>query len=189
MVDSLEEDARRFGSQLRAFRTARGMSLSEVEKRSDVSRSMLSKIERGQASPTIQLASRIAKALETSLSRLLGAADPRSSFIVARQDERQLFRDVNGFLRELLVPVPNEVGVEVARHTIPANGASGQLPAYAAGTRKILVVEFGTVRICAGGSEALLQPGDALYFEADVPHEFSNPERGECAYTLIVIRR
>ncbi len=49
-----------------------------------------------------------------------------------------------------------------------------------------IVVEKGELKATLGGEEYLLREGDALYFEADVPHRFDNAGRGECAYYLVI---
>ena len=39
------------------------------------------------------------------------------------------------------------------------------------------------------GEEYLLGEGDALYFEADVPHRFDNAGAGTCSYYLVISSR
>jgi quercetin dioxygenase-like cupin family protein len=52
-----------------------------------------------------------------------------------------------------------------------------------------IVVEEGRLRAILGGEEYLLEEGDALYFEADVPHRFDNVGKGECSYYLVIDSR
>jgi quercetin dioxygenase-like cupin family protein len=49
-----------------------------------------------------------------------------------------------------------------------------------------VVVEKGRLRAVLGGKDHLLDEGDALYFEADVPRRFDNAGEGECSYYLII---
>ncbi len=60
------------GDALKSLRTARGWSLRALAQRSGVSSAMLSDIERGEKSPTVRLAYQIARALECSITDLLG---------------------------------------------------------------------------------------------------------------------
>ena len=59
------------GPRVKALREAEGLSLRDLAERSGVSAPMLSQVERGETSPTLQIASRIASGLELRLSQLL----------------------------------------------------------------------------------------------------------------------
>src|SRR3712207_9275841 len=59
------------GPRVRALRDAMGLSLRDLAARSGVSAPMLSQVERGETSPTLAVASRIAGGLELTLSQLL----------------------------------------------------------------------------------------------------------------------
>ncbi len=59
------------GARVRALREAMGLSLRDLAERSGVSAPMLSQVERGETSPTLAVATRIAAGLELSLSQLL----------------------------------------------------------------------------------------------------------------------
>ena len=64
--------SRAFGDRVRLLREQADLTLDQFSKRSGVSRAMLSKVERGEKSPTIGVAKRIAHALDTSFSALVG---------------------------------------------------------------------------------------------------------------------
>src|SRR5687768_16188179 len=59
------------GRRVKALREAMDLSLRELAERSGVSAPMLSQVERGETSPTLQTAARIAAGLELRLSQLL----------------------------------------------------------------------------------------------------------------------
>ncbi len=59
------------GRRVRALREARGLSLRDLADRSGVSAPMLSQVERGDTSPTLAIAGKIAAGLGLSLSQLL----------------------------------------------------------------------------------------------------------------------
>src|SRR5882757_10191440 len=65
------EPTPQIGNRVRALREAMGFSLRDLAERSGVSAPMLSQVERGETSPTLQLAGRIAAGLELRLSQLL----------------------------------------------------------------------------------------------------------------------
>src|SRR5215218_7894730 len=80
-------DAPAVGARVRALREAMGLSLRDLADRSGVSAPMLSQVERGETSPTLAIAARIAAGLELTLSQLLRLDEDRH-VIVVRADER-----------------------------------------------------------------------------------------------------
>ena len=69
-----------FGVRLRTLREGMDLSLRDLADRSGVSAPMLSQVERGETSPTLAVAERIAGGLELSLSQLLRLDDPDARF-------------------------------------------------------------------------------------------------------------
>ena len=83
---ALEQDLN-VGPRVRALREAMDLSLRDLAGRSGVSAQMLSQVERGETSPTLSVASRIATGLELTLSQLL-RLDESGSVTVVRAGER-----------------------------------------------------------------------------------------------------
>ena len=175
------------GPRLRGLRKRQRMTLEQLADRSGVSRAMLSKIERGETSPTLVVAARVAGALGVGFSELVGAARERRRAVVTRRGERVVFRDDNsGFVRELVSPPFENRRFELVRHVLPEGAATGTLPPYPAGVEKQLVVDSGRLRVEVADEAFELAKGDGLFFEADVGHQFVNAGRGECRYYLVV---
>src|SRR5438309_11557655 len=76
------------GPRVRALREAMDLSLRDLAERSGVSAPMLSQVERGETSPTLHIAARIAAGLELRLSQLL-RLDEDGAVSVVRRDERR----------------------------------------------------------------------------------------------------
>src|ERR671919_733848 len=76
------------GPRVRALREAMDLSLRDLATRSGVSAPMLSQVERGETSPTLQVAARIAAGLELNLSQLL-RLDEDGIVTVVRGEERR----------------------------------------------------------------------------------------------------
>jgi transcriptional regulator with XRE-family HTH domain len=194
-MDTIEEDDRKeamdFGRRVRDHRSSRGLSLEDLAAKAGVSRAMLSKVERGEKSPTIPIASKIARGLGLSLSLLVGDAEAAGGAIrVVPSKARLTFVDkANGFKRELLSPPSDTPGVEVLRHEITKGGGSGLLPAYPPGTWKFVYVESGKLRIELDSETSVLTSGDAAAFIADRPHSFSAAANSGCSYILLVVQR
>ena len=176
----------RLGVRVKDLRTERGFTLDELAGRSRVSRAMISKLERGEKNPTLVIAARLAEGLGVSLSRLAGVEERREVVMVPRERRMVLKDPETGFERQSLSPTFAGRGVEFLRNVVPEGSTSGDFPAHRKGVEEHIVVEKGELKATLGGEEYLLRVGDALYFEADVPHRFDNAGRGECTYYLVI---
>ncbi len=86
-VTAAPADAAAIGQRVRALREAMRLSLRDLAERSGVSAPMLSQVERGETSPTLSVAARIAGGLDLSLSQLL-RLDEGGAVTVVRASER-----------------------------------------------------------------------------------------------------
>ncbi|GIG69893.1 helix-turn-helix domain-containing protein [Phytomonospora endophytica] len=181
-----------FGGNVRRHREEAGLTLERLSTLSSVSRAMLSKVERGEKSPTIGVASKIAHALDVALSDLIGAPAAAASgvAVVMRKNERPVFRDPEtGFERHMVSAAPGAGGAEMVVHYLPAQVSMGLLPAYPPGTEKQLVVLKGTLTVAIGGISETLNSGDSLFFQADAEHGFANRTNAPCEYLMVISRR
>jgi transcriptional regulator with XRE-family HTH domain len=179
----------RLGRRLRDLRRGRGLTLEELAGLSGVSRAMISKLERGEKNPTLVVAAKLAEGLGVTLSQLAGMEERREVVVVPRE-RRMVMRDPEtGFERQLLSPNLVGRGIEFIRIEIPEGSTSGEFPPHRKGVEEHIVVERGSLRTILEGEEYLLREGDALYFEADVPHRFDNAGEGECSYYLVISSR
>ena len=185
----LNDDSREFGERVRQLRERADITLFQLSERSGVSRAMLSKVERGEKSPTIGVAKRIAHALNTTLSFLTGTREERRTAMILPEKERPIFRDEEtGFERHILSPVFAGSTTEVVYHHLPAKASTGPLPAYPAGTEKYVIVAQGEVVVKLTGTDYRLRKGDAFFFEADLEHAFENPTGRPSNYYLFISR-
>ncbi len=147
---------------------------------------MISKLERGEKNPTLVVAAKVAEGLGVSLSQLVGVEERREIVVVPR-DRRTIMRDPEtGLERQLLSPSFGGRGIEFLRNVVPQGSSSSEYPPHRRDVEEYVVVERGRLNAIIGGEEYLLEEGDALYFEADVPHRFDNAGEGECSYYLVI---
>ena len=174
------------GPRVRALREAEGMSLRDLADRSGVSAPMLSQVERGATSPTLQVAARIASGLQLRLSQLLRLDEAGAVSIVRRTERRA--GGAGGHRYEVLTPPLPGQRAEVSRHALDpgaATGGPGDPPMHEPGARETAIVEHGAVRLLIDGAEHVLAAGDCVTFDADLPHHFEN--RGEEEAVLLAI--
>lgn len=178
------------GSRVKRLRSQAGLTLEEFATQSGVSRAMLSKVERGEKSPTLALIVRIAKGLNVSMSTLMGAEPDPAQAAVIRKAQRLAFRDPEtGFERHNLSPTHLDNDLEFLLHRIPPGESSGELPPYQVPTEKYLVVHEGQLTVQTGEAQYVLETGDSLYFDVRDPYRFTNAGKKPCAYYLVIRRR
>src|SRR6476646_214883 len=132
------------GIRIRALRDAMGLSLRDLAERSGVSAPMLSQVERGETSPTLAVATRIAKGLELTLSQLL-RLDEGSNVVVSRSGSRRLQRRDGHAMEELTPPLPGQ-RADVSVHSLEpgaTTGGPGDPPMHEPGSRETAVVLEG----------------------------------------------
>jgi len=176
------------GPRIRALREAGGLSLRELASRSGVSAPMLSQVERGETSPTLQVAGRIAQGLDLSLSQLLRLDEGGAVSIVRAGDEKPT-RTRTGHRTEVLTaPMPGQ-RAELSRHTLApgaTTGDPGDPPLHEPGAREIAHVETGAIILHIDGERHDLRAGDTVTFDADLPHHFENPGPEEATFLAVV---
>src|SRR4051794_15306497 len=176
------------GPRVKALREAMGLSLRDLAERTGVSAPMLSQVERGDTSPTLTVAGRIATGLELSLSQLL-RLDEGEGVAVVRSDERRTGGSRTHAYEILTPPLPGQ-RAELSLHTLKphaATGGPGDPPMHEAGSRETAVVSEGTVTLHVAGQEYLLHEGDSVTFDADLPHHFENPDTKDDARFMSVV--
>src|SRR5580704_16493147 len=113
------------GPRIRALREAMDLSLRGLAERSGVSAPMLSQVERGETSPTLQVATRIAHGLELRLSQLL-RLDEQSSVTIVRSAERRVGpATASGHSYEVLTPPLPGQRAELSRHILAPHAVTG----------------------------------------------------------------
>jgi XRE family transcriptional regulator, regulator of sulfur utilization len=187
-VSTLVETSAAVGPRIKALRDGMSLSLRDLAQRSGVSAPMLSQVERGETSPTLAVAGRIATGLELSLSQLL-RLDEGDGVTVVRANERLLGGRERGHRYEVLTPPVPGQRAEVSLHTLKPGAATagpGDPPLHEPGSRETAVVTSGSLRLVCDGAPHDLSEGDAVTFDADLPHHFENPGRGEARFLSVV---
>ena len=165
------------------------LSLRDLAERSGVSAPMLSQVERGETSPTLQIAARIASGLELRLSQLLRLDEDGAVSVVRRDERRKGPTRTSGHSYEILTPPLPGQRAELSRHTLAPNaltGGPGDPPMHEPGSRETALVESGAVVLHCDGKTYELQAGDSVTFDADLPHHFENPGPDEAVLLAVV---
>jgi transcriptional regulator with XRE-family HTH domain len=177
------------GARVKALRESSGLSLRDLTERSGVSAPMLSQVERGETSPTLTVAARIAAGLDLRLSQLL-RLDESGAVTIVRASQRQRGGNKRrGHSFEVLTSGQPGQRAELSRHTLAPGGATGAAddpPMHEPGSRETAFVEHGAILLICDGIAYELNEGDCVTFDADLPHHFENPTTAEAAFLAVV---
>jgi transcriptional regulator with XRE-family HTH domain len=174
------------GANLRRLRVKRGLSLERLARVSGVSRAMLGQIELGKSTPTINVLWKVAQALDVSFSTLLGQRErPKTAVLIERARGKILSSQDGSFTSRALFPFDVSRKVEFYELRLAPHGIERADP-HTMGTTENLVVTAGWLQLRVGTEHFRLGPGDAIFFEADVPHEYHNSGQDEAVMYLVM---
>jgi len=161
------------------------MSLDDLARASGVSRAALSQIETNKTNPTIGLLWKVAAGFGIPFSEILGESRTRASIL--RRNDAQSLQSADGkFHSKPLAPAGASPLVELYELRLAARSRNAS-EAHAPGTREIVVVLVGTLRLTTDGATYDLAAGDSVLFDADKPHVYENPGGSEARYHDVII--
>jgi XRE family transcriptional regulator, regulator of sulfur utilization len=175
------------GARVKSLREAMDLSLRDLARRSGVSAPMLSQVERGETSPTLAVAQKIAAGLDLTLSQLLRLDEDRH-VVVVRAGEGRTRRRRGHRLEELSPPLPGQ-RADVSLHTLTPDSATGgpdDPPLHEPGSRETAVVLAGEIEFFIDGQRQELAEGDSVTFDADLPHHFENNGQDGARFIAVV---
>ncbi len=177
------------GPRVRALREAMRLSLRDLAERSGVSAPMLSQVERGETSPTLSVAARIAAGLDLSLSQLL-RLDEGGTVTVVRASERAAGgARSRGHSYEVVTPTIPGQRAEVSLHVLKPGALTAGAddpPMHEPGARETAVVLEGALRLHCDGETHDLDAGDSVTFDSDLSHRFENPGSTPTRFLAVV---
>jgi transcriptional regulator with XRE-family HTH domain len=183
---SIEEE---IGAQVRRFRRSMDLTVAQLGMNAGISAGMLSKIENGTISPSLSTLCALAKALNVSMSSLFAESEERRdcSFVKAGQGVRIERRGTKaGHLYDLLGhSLAGEIGVEPFLITLKRD-AQAYTNFRHAGVEFIYMLS-GKVRYRHADGTYLLEPGDALFFDAAARHGPEELIEAPMQYLSIII--
>jgi transcriptional regulator with XRE-family HTH domain len=176
----------RIAAQVRALRAQRALSLDALAARSQVSRSMISLIERGESSPTAALLERIAVGLEVPLAALFDG--PRDACgPLSRGADRSPWRDPqSGYVRRNISPPAYTSVFRIADVTLPPRAHVAYENGPDLALHQQIWVQRGRVDVSVGSEVYRLSEDDCLAMQLTDPTAFRNPGRRSARYILVM---
>lgn len=188
MSTKIDDPTPQIAARLREEREARGWSLGDLADRSGVSRAMISKIERGESSPTATLLGRLSGAFGLTLSSLLARAELQAGRLLRAADQPQWKDPETGYIRRHVSPA-TDLPVELIQVELPA-GAEVSFPASAyVFVRHLIWVLKGHLTFVEGEIVHEMDAGDciALGPAAKCTYKCKGPKA--CSYVVVLIRQ
>jgi transcriptional regulator with XRE-family HTH domain len=186
-MSTLEDSAGHLATRLRLEREARGWTLADLAGRSGVSRAAISKIERGESSPTAGVLVRLADAFDLTLAGLVARAEDGGQRLV-RAAEQPLWRDpATGYLRRQIFERPDHP-LELVRIELPAGARVGFPASSYRRIRQVVWVIEGALVVEECGERRELGAGDSLAFGPPADAAFVNATAQPCVYLVALAR-
>jgi transcriptional regulator with XRE-family HTH domain len=190
IMDTPTDVHQRIAARVGELRAAHGFSLEALARKSGVSRSMISLIERGESSPTAVVLEKLAAALRVTLASLFDApaAAGAARGPVARHTDQPAWRDpASGYVRRNVSPPGVPQPMQIVEVRFPPGGRV----AFENGDRELRLhqqiwVLEGTIEITLGTARHRLRAGDCLAMQLDRPTMFHNPTREPTRYAVVI---
>lgn len=163
------------------------MTLDTLAVKCDVSRSMISLVERGESSPTAVVLEKISAGLGVPLATLFDDSSA-SANPVSRRDDRTPWHDPqSGYVRCNISPANCPSPIQIVEVVLPA----GARVAYETGARDVSIhqqiwVQEGSIEVTLGSVTYRLAEGDCLAMQLNEPTAFRNRTRKPARYVVIV---
>lgn len=161
------------GTAVRQLRVRKGLTLSELSERANLSVSMLSLIERGKAGPSIGTLVVLASVFGVEMSDLLGSGsrDKRDD-LISRVKSQKVVETADGVTRRL-VKTDASHGLEIAVNEYSPSTANSPRPVIHEGYEYGIVLQ-GSLQITLDGVDHTLSAGDLISYPSSHPHRIAN---------------
>jgi transcriptional regulator with XRE-family HTH domain len=184
MRDALDE---RLAARVSRLREEHGWSLDDLAARTGVSRSTLSRLERGEISPTASLLGKLCTAYGWTMSRLLADVESAPPAVVRAQDQAVWRDDASGFTRRVVSPPHAGLRGEMIEGVLdPGADVAYDAPGVP-GLEQHVWVLAGTLTLTADGTTHELRAGDCLRFRLWGATRFRNTGTEPVRYAVVMV--
>lgn len=184
----LEDIDTRLAGRLLEARQARGLTLDQLATASGVSRAMISRIERGDSSPTAALLGKLCAGLGITMSSLFAALEGAPSPLIRRADQPEWRDPETGYVRRNVAPPGTGTAQEIVHVRLPIGAKVAYPGASYAGVDHHLLVLAGTLEFGNGDQVFRLEEGDCLRVPKPADSWYRNPGRRVAEYLVLLIR-
>ncbi len=178
----------RLAARLARLRAERGWSLDVLAERSGISRTTLSRLERGETSPTASLLGRLCTAYGRTMSRLIAEAEAEAPQLLRAAEQPMWTDPETGFRRRGVSPPAAGLDAELVEAMLPAGAVISYDAPGVVGLEQHIWLLGGTLLLTLDATEHRLRQGDCLRFRLFGPSRFEAPGPDPAHYALVVCR-
>lgn len=169
--------------RLKRLRELKGVTLDDLATRTGLTKSYLSKVERGISVPSIATALKLADAFQVGVGNLFGVSEAETDFVVVKKKERKPFSrhgEKAGHRYEAIAPGQVhglfETFIDYPPFEVPADYKKAQHR----GQEMVFVVS-GRIDVAFPHTAVKLAAGDCIVFNGQLPHRMLSirPQRAE----------
>ena len=181
-------DTPQVGENIRRARKEARLTLKELASASGVEPGMLEEIESEKANPTVAVLWKLARALRSPMSEILGEGAPsRAIELRARSEHDVLMAGKGRVLIRPLSPHSMEGKLEFYEVVLKSGGRIVSEP-HVRGTVEITTVHKGRIAVeLKGGERSELDEGDTCTYHADRRHTIENLVPWEAVLYMVVV--
>ncbi len=175
------------GPRIAFLRRQKAISLEDLAQKSGLTKSFLSKLERGLSVPSISTAMALAKSFGLTVGQLMGEQQYDDAICVVRKDDRRSFMRRGsevGYDYEMLAAGKSFKLMEPYIMRPPLEFQDERRFEHTG--QEFLFVLVGSLEVEFAGKRIRLDAGDAVYFDANIPHR-TRSLKGRLAQALVVI--
>src|SRR4051812_40090766 len=185
MQNSTAALAAAIGVRVRQERQSRRWTLDQLADTAGVSRRMVVNIEQGTTNPSVGTLVRLSEALGVGLPALVEPPRTERVTVTRRGEGAVLWTSEDGGRGVLVASTEQPDVVELWDWTL-GRGDDHASDAHTPGTKELLQVQEGEVRIEVAGEAFTLGAGDAIAFPGDVAHSYANAGERPARFSLAV---
>jgi transcriptional regulator with XRE-family HTH domain len=177
----------RLAARLGTLRAERGWSLDELAGRTGVSRSTLSRLERGEISPTASLLGKLGTAYQRTTSRLLAEVEAEAPQLVPAADQPVWRDEASGFTRRSVSPPQAGLRGELVESTLAPGADIDYAAPPVPGLEHHIWMLSGSLELTVEDRSHLLSAGDCLRYRLWGRSRFHCPGTESARYVVVVV--
>ena len=177
----------RIGDRLRGLRLQKGWSLDDLAETCGVSRASLSRLEKGEVSPTTTVLWKLCSVYSLTMSRLMAMVEADFAPFVPRHEQRLWEDPANGFKRRSVSPPAARLSAEVLECELPSGTSIEYTAPPHPGLEHHLYLLQGKLALTIEGQHYRLGEGDCLRYQLFGPSRFATGTEQSAKYLLAIL--
>ena len=174
--------AMQIGQKIKTYRSARGLTVKELAAKAQITASMLSQIERGQATPSLNTIRQLSEALDEPIFRFLMDEVDVQNEVVRRENRKQIID--SGVTYDMLTPDTNG-SVEMMQLTLaPGMRSSNQARGHKG--EEVALLLSGSIELEVENDTCVLHAGDSIRIKSGLKHRWRNVGEEGCVLVFAI---